>query len=139
VTRGGSNSEAPFSGAADEHLSVSLGHLGSCVVLDVAGELDISTIDTLRAALDPLVADGLSDVVVDLSGLRFLDASGLGVLVRAQRRLRVRRRSLALVCRHGPVPRLLGLTGLRHVLRAFETVDAAAECLELDRSPGGVA
>lgn len=118
-----------------EQLSLSLEQCRSCHVVTVAGELDLLTIRVLREALDELVATGATDVVVDLSGLTFIDSSGLGTLVRAKRRLRVLRGSVALVCQEGPVLRLLALTGLRHVLRVFDTVEAAVADVEGSSPP----
>jgi anti-anti-sigma factor len=112
--------------AGDGPLALTVHQGRSAHVLTLAGEADISTTRVLREALDELIASGATRVVVDLRGLSFMDSSGLGALVRAQRRLRVVRGSLALVCGEGPVLRLLGLTGLRHVFRVFDSVEAAA-------------
>jgi hypothetical protein len=43
--------------------------------LMLAGEADITTLATLRAALAALPADGTGDIHLDLTGLRFIDVS----------------------------------------------------------------
>lgn len=48
----------------------------------VRGELDIATIDRMQTALSRLRADGYRRITLELSDLRFLSASGLGMLVR---------------------------------------------------------
>jgi anti-sigma B factor antagonist len=53
-------------------------------VLRIAGEIDISTADQLRHALDDALAAG-PEVVVDMSEVTFIDACGLGVLLQAAR------------------------------------------------------
>ena len=51
------------------------------VVVALAGELDLVTVDRLRSRFDPLRVGDPSTVVVDLRGLTFVDSSGLNMLV----------------------------------------------------------
>ena len=51
----------------------------------VAGEVDVSTVPRLRSALVGILEEGNADAVVDLGGVEFIDASGIGVLVWAAR------------------------------------------------------
>lgn len=54
------------------------GHL----VLQVAGELDLAVTADLRTAADEALGGGeVTDVVVDLAGVTFIDSTGLGTLV----------------------------------------------------------
>ena len=96
-------------------------------VIRTAGELDVFSVGSLREALDEVVIDsvGTTNLVVDLTGLTFMDSSGLGALVMTQKKVRVLRGTFGVVCAEGPVLRLLNLTGLTHVLRVSDTVDAA--------------
>ena len=57
---------------------------GGSPVVALAGDLDIATAPSLRDELSGVVVQG-DDVVVDLTGLRFIDSTGLGVLVAARR------------------------------------------------------
>ena len=66
--------------------------------------------------LHEALAPGPGRLVVDLSGVELLDATGLGVLVGAHRRARLQDRELVL-CDAGPrVARLLALTRLNRVI-----------------------
>ena len=56
------------------------------VVLTLVGELDLATAPVLQGRLDAAVR-GTAAVVIDLSRLRFIDSSGLGMLVAAERQL----------------------------------------------------
>ena len=49
--------------------------------LHLLGELDVATETMLNEALQPLVTDG-GTVTIDLSGLDFIDSSGVRALVR---------------------------------------------------------
>ena len=88
---------------------------GGEAVLGVWGELDAATAPFLRDLLER-TAVGRRRVVLDLSGVSFVDAAGLGTLAAGGAKLR--RQGGALVLR-SPTPglvRLLGLTGLDAVL-----------------------
>ena len=54
---------------------------GTWTVVNVRGELDLSTSAELRAALDAGLGEGAPRIAVDLSEVSFMDSSSLGVLV----------------------------------------------------------
>ncbi len=58
-------------------------HRTDIAVLHLVGELDADTADTLREALDDLVARPEPRIVVDLSDLRFCDSMGLSAFIGA--------------------------------------------------------
>lgn len=79
---------------------------------DLSGELDISGVHELWETLEALCDEGHRHVVLDLSELDFLDAAGLGVLVRAHRLFRDAGATLALAGLRPAHRRLLEITGL---------------------------
>lgn len=81
------------------------------VVLTLAGELDLATAPVLQERLDAALR-GKAAVVIDLSRLRFIDSSGLGMLVRAERQLRDSGGQLVLVRGPRAVHRPFELTSL---------------------------
>ncbi|WP_336206553.1 STAS domain-containing protein [Nonomuraea sp. LPB2021202275-12-8] len=81
------------------------------VTVSVSGELDIATTELLRAHLfDALERAG--EVVLEVSGLSFIDAAGLGTLVAIRSRARLLRTRLLLAGTPPPMARLLRITGL---------------------------
>jgi anti-sigma B factor antagonist len=83
----------------------------------LVGELDISTADALEQLLSELGAPGGPDrILVDLSGLRFMDSTGLRLLVTADLRLREDGRELRLVPGPEPVHRVFRLALLEERL-----------------------
>ena len=87
-------------------------------VISVAGELDVATAPALRQAFTKLL-DGneLPDVVVETSGLSFVDSSGLAVLLLGAREWPARGRKMVLRSPSLMLSRLLDLAGVR---RAFD-------------------
>ena len=81
------------------------------VVLTLGGELDLATVSVLQERLDH-ARRGKAAVVIDLSRLRFIDSSGLDLLVRAERQLRDSGVQLVLVRGPRAVHRVFALTSL---------------------------
>ena len=102
-----------------DQLGVSVQAVPGAVLLVVSGEVDLHTAPALRAALDQAVVDagrGPGAVVVDLSGVGFIDSTGLGELVAAHKALAAAGGRLSLVVDHERVRRLLRITGLEDAM-----------------------
>ena len=56
-------------------------------ILRVRGDVDLLTAPTLRAALNAVADHSHADIVLELAGLTFMDASGLGVIADISTRL----------------------------------------------------
>ena len=83
------------------------------VLVVIRGEIDIATSPALKATL----AAGLGrDIEVDLSGVTFMDASGIGVLLAARRQAAEAGGSLTLRAPSAAVRRLTEVLGLDEVL-----------------------
>jgi anti-sigma B factor antagonist len=79
------------------------------------------------------------NVVLNLSGVDFLDSSGLGLLVRLATSTRNARNGIRFCCPHEAVRKVVNLTLLDSVLKLHETEENALASLrttELPNSPG---
>lgn len=85
------------------------------VVVDIVGELDLTTVARVRESLDDALAARPEQLVVDLSGCPFVDASALTMLLEVHRQACRSGRTLTLRGCSPRVLRLLSLTGLRRV------------------------
>jgi anti-sigma B factor antagonist len=99
--------------------------LAGCVVVRPAGEIDLSNTDALRGHLSSLVERG--HVVLDLSGVSFLDSTALGVLITVRRRAADRGTSIHLAGAYGTALRVLQITGLDAHLDLYGHVADAIE------------
>lgn len=86
-------------------------HLNDVLVLALHGELDLASAPLLERELLDAESGRPGRIVVDLSGLRFVDSTGLHVLLRAHQRARENDHQLLL--RRGPraVHRVFEITG----------------------------
>ena len=96
------------------------------VVVELAGELDLYTAEELRTALHTAASTAPIRLVVDLSEVRFVDSTTLGVLVEARRRL-PNRRGFLLAGAGRDVRRTLEVSGLDRHFVLFDSVDAALD------------
>jgi anti-sigma B factor antagonist len=85
---------------------------GTWTVVNVRGELDLSTSAALRAALDAGLGEGTPRVAVDLTDVSFMDSSSLGILVTCLKETRDRGGELRLVGVQGSPAKVIALTGL---------------------------
>jgi anti-sigma B factor antagonist len=84
-------------------------------VVSVTGELDIATAEQAYTFISDVIdawETGLTPVSVDLSGLTFCDASGLGVLARIARHARQAGRQLRLTAARPSLLKIMRITGL---------------------------
>lgn len=89
-------------------------------VVTVSGEIDLTNADQLDRCLDD-AAEQARDLVVDLSGVTYLDSQGLRVLLGLVERHQVAGLRLTVVCgRRGVVRDLLLLTRLGDVVTVRE-------------------
>jgi anti-sigma B factor antagonist len=105
--------ESFTSGAAP--LTVTLQHLDGHAELVLAGELDVATATGLHARLNRLIDDDHHDLLLNLSALSFMDASGVGTLVEVHQRLEKLGGRLTLTFVQGIPERILGICGLLDV------------------------
>jgi anti-sigma B factor antagonist len=96
---------------------------GTWTVVEVRGELDLSTSDELRSALDGAFDTEPPRVAVDLTGVTFMDSSSLGVLVATLERARERDGELRLVGVQGSPAKVIALTGLDSAFTIEDSID----------------
>jgi anti-anti-sigma factor len=80
------------------------------------GELDLATADELQHELERAEASNAQSIVLDLSGLTFMDSTGVQLLLRAHARSRADANRLMLLRGPAAVQRVLELTGVAALL-----------------------
>jgi len=90
---------------------------GHTVTLAISGELDALTVPDIRSELDQIVADGESRVIVDLTGLRLVDSSGVGAIVSLFKRLRAEGRQFEVTGVQGQPLQIFQVLRLDRVFR----------------------
>ena len=118
--------EPPGSGDAGERLgiasqpllSLAVDHRDEECIVTLDGELDVSTAPKLHEVLAAVVSQEAPDpIILDLAALRFVDSTGLSLLVSTNKRMKDLDRILILENAQPIVRRLLEVTGLMAVFR----------------------
>jgi anti-anti-sigma factor len=78
----------------------------------LTGELDMATAPELTGVLGPLIEQGPPEVLLDFSGLSFIDSSGIAALVDAQHRLGGQKRRLSIHGAQRGAVRVFEIAGL---------------------------
>jgi anti-sigma B factor antagonist len=94
------------------------------LVVQLNGELDLYNAHVVREQLQNAVAAGPKRVVLDLSGVSFIDSTGLGVLIEA-RTLMTDRDAFQLVSPGVEARRALAISGLDRLFVIHESLEAA--------------
>ena len=81
--------------------------------------------DSLRELLDAEVAKQPRTMIIDLSGLRFMDSSALHVILRANRAMDRLGGVLALASPREPVAKMLRLTAADQLIPVYASVREA--------------
>ena len=76
------------------------------------GDLDISTVDEVRAQLEHLVRDGYTRLILDLRGTTFLDSTGLRLALDAHKAAAQDGIEFAIIGGDGPVQHAFEVAGL---------------------------
>lgn len=114
-------------------LTVSRLSLEGITVLRIEGELDLAAAPQLRAELAPVTQDEvMTSLTIDLSGVSFIDSTGLQELLIALRQLRERGASMVLSNPRPSAMRLFQLTGM---LGVFDVRPASGDAPRPIQSP----
>jgi anti-anti-sigma factor len=107
-----------MSGGTDpsQHLDVTASQESGGFVLRLVGELDVHTAPQLSGAIESALGGGTTAVAVDATDLRFCDSSGLQALVAGREKALAAGGSLVVRGVHGPVEKVLSVTGLLDLL-----------------------
>lgn len=108
-------------------LDIQLENGDGYVVCRPVGELDAFTVSQFRQSLAELASN--PRILIDMSGVPFVDSAGLGALIGGIRRARELGGDVAVACNRPTLTRLLHTTGFDRIVTVTETVDAAAAAL----------
>jgi anti-sigma B factor antagonist len=97
-------------------LAISVQRTESEAVLNLAGEIDMLTVQRLSNMINEVLADPPPRIVLDLSGVTFCDSQGLGTLVVLSRKATTAQSVLVLTNVAEFLLRVLDITGLRSAL-----------------------
>jgi anti-sigma B factor antagonist len=109
------------------NFSVNIRQSGAISLVDVSGRLTSFETGALRDAITRLLKQGRKDIVLNLSGLLYLDSSGIGELARMYVSVVKERGQMKVVGLSSKVEEILKITQLYQVFPEFPSEEAALQ------------
>ena len=105
---------------AEDRFSVSLIYDNSLFMLEPFGELDLATANLLEGPIARALASPAETVLIDLSGLHFIDSTGIRILLQASQSARDKGVVLRFLRGSGQVQRMLAICAVEGRLRFLD-------------------
>ena len=94
-------------------------------VISVCGEVDVATAVRFREFIEATIDNDVDTIVIDLTGVTFIDSTGLGVLIGARKRCDAKGRSLRIVVSEPRILKVFEITGLTELFEIQPTLELA--------------
>ena len=111
--------------AADHNLEVRAEHEQDATILYLSGGIDLRTSPRLRATFLDLIDEKPARIILDLSGVSYVDSSGVGTMVELKRRAMRYQSPVVLVGLQNRVRSLFEITRLDKFFDITDTIDEA--------------
>ena len=99
-------------------MQLSMVNNGDCVIAAFDGELDEHTAANVRTALDSRIARGdFRNFVFDFSRLKFMDSTGIGVLLGRYKALKRKGAGIYISSPNPQVDKILSLAGIYSIMQ----------------------
>ncbi len=92
----------------------------------ISGEIDVYSSPKVKELLNSIIEDGYNKLYIDLENVRYIDSTGLGVLIGALKKVRENDGSILLVCTNPQIRKIFNITGL---VKIFDLLDTPEEAL----------
>lgn len=100
------------------------------LIVRLSGELDMVVADDFRNKVEQALDEHpVKNIILNLGGVRFIDSSGLGVILGRYKRISLEGGKIALVEMQPQVNRILELSGLFKIMEQYDSEDDALDQL----------
>lgn len=98
------------------------------LIVHMNGELDHHSAEEVRSKIDDrLDRDNLNKLVMDFSGVSFMDSSGIGVVIGRYKKLSLRKGSICVTRVTDSVKRVFELSGMFKIIKLYDNFEEAIE------------
>ncbi|MBV8369036.1 MAG: STAS domain-containing protein [Candidatus Eremiobacteraeota bacterium] len=102
---------------------------GDAYVVDLTGEIDVYTSPKVKDAITELIDQEHYNLVINLEKVRYIDSTGLGVLIGGLKRVREHSGAVNLVCTNPQIKKIFDITGLVKIFGIYDNEEKACENL----------
>lgn len=117
----------------DSNFSITIRQAGVVFLLDISGRLTSFETGALRDSISRLLKQGHKDIVLNLSGLQYLDSSGIGELARVYVSVVKQSGQMKVIGLSSRVEEILKVTHLYQVFPEFPDEESALKSFPENR------
>lgn len=97
------------------------------ILIEVTGEVDLYSVNLVKQYIDKRIEEGFKKICIFSENIKYIDSSGLGVLLKLQMQLQKEGGYIRIVSPSHQVTQLLELTKLNKILLKFHTLEEAVK------------
>jgi len=98
------------------------------LIVCMSGELDHHSAEEVRNKIDDrLDREKIVKLIMDFSGVTFMDSSGIGVVIGRYKRLSQKKGSICIIKARDSVKRVFELSGMFKIIKLYDSIDEAVE------------
>lgn len=86
-------------------------------VISPNGEIDLSTAEQFKSELKKATDEKITDILIDMSNLDYIDSSGLGIMIGTLKRLKLQNKDIYLKNVKDNVKKVFIITGLDKIFK----------------------
>ncbi len=117
------------------NIKVSTETMDDIVVVYVEGEVDVYTSTYFkRELINALENSGLNKLIISLNDVKYIDSTGLGILIGMLKRVKERNGKMTVVCSNPQIKKVFSITGLIKILGMHDNLQSAIDSLKKDIS-----
>ncbi len=100
------------------------------LIIYMAGELDHHSAEEVRNKIDDrLDRDNITKLIMDFSGVSFMDSSGIGVVIGRYKKLSTKKGNICVTRVKGSVKRVFELSGMFKIIKLYDSIEEAIESI----------
>lgn len=97
--------------------------------IEIHGEIDVYTSPKVKEMITELIEKQNFNLIINLEGVRYIDSTGLGVLIGALKKVREKDGCINLVCNNPQIKKIFNITGLVKIFGIFKDEEEALKAL----------
>lgn len=96
------------------------------LVVRLIGELDHHSAEEVRTRIDDMLdKEGYAKLILDFSGVTFMDSSGIGAVIGRYKKVALRNGKVCIASPKDSVKRVFELSGMFKIISVFDNVEQA--------------
>ena len=99
-------------------------------IIEVQGEIDVYTSSWVKEAVADFIQKGNYNIIINLEEVRYIDSTGLGVLIGALKRVREKDGTISLICTNPQIKKIFNITGLVKIFQIYKSEEEAIQTLK---------